>query len=81
MNSMIANLEKYRFLQQVQKNEHINWDWFGILLATWRKPPPETVTAIYCHETVFHILVSKLVPFTFTLILGDPLMPFLLWLH
>ena len=30
-NSMIVNLAKNRFLQQHQKTELINWDWFVIL--------------------------------------------------
>ena len=30
-------MKKKRFLQDVQKGEHINWGWFGILHAAQRK--------------------------------------------
>ena len=38
---MIVNLTKNRLLQQVQKIELLNWDWFGILYAIQRKLLPK----------------------------------------
>ena len=43
-NSMTKN----RFLQQDQKIELINWEWFGILNAAQAKVPPK----MYCYDNI-----------------------------
>ena len=40
-NSMIVNLTKNKFFQQVQKIELISWEWFRILHASQGKLAPK----------------------------------------
>ena len=64
---MIVNLTK-KFATDLENSENskqaqnialINWEWFGILHATLRKPlQKRRVMAISCNEIVFHFLVS-----------------------
>ena len=40
-NNLRNSMTKNRFSQHVQKTEHINWVWFGILHAAQRKLFPK----------------------------------------
>ena len=40
-NNLRICMTKTRFSQLVQKTEHINWEWFGILHAAQRKLLPK----------------------------------------
>ena len=54
-----ADLENSENSKQAQNIALINWEWFGILHATLRKPlQKRRVMAISCNEIVFHFLVS-----------------------
>ena len=75
-DSMIVNLTENRFLQQVQKIEFINWDLFGIYYAARRKLLSKNVQLcnILPRNYLSYIFEFQLVPFVFSLILGDPFM-------
>ena len=72
---MIPNLTKNRFCNRLKKTE-TDLEFFMLLKGNPLQKC--TVAAISCYEIVFHISVSLVVPSTFTLILGDPLISFLL---
>ena len=79
------SMKKYRFLEQVQNTELINWEWSEIPHAAQKK----FFSKMYCPDMLWQypdiklsfIFQFQLVPFAFILILEDPLILFLLWLQ
>ena len=76
-NSMIVNLAKNRFLQQHQKTELINWDWFVILHGLYAAETKLLQNNVQLWQYLVmrssFIFQFQRVSFAFTLILGHSL--------
>ena len=72
---MIVNLTENRFLQQFQKIKPINWGWLEFIMLLKGNSPSKNVQLWwYLARKLSLIFEFQLVPFAFSLILGEPFM-------